>query len=39
MKKIVLICDNCGNTYQSKEGFPKPQLCPKCLLREATNAK
>ena len=34
----TLNCDNCGNTYQSKEGFPKPQLCPKCLLWEADDA-
>ena len=26
----TLNCDRCGECYDSKEGFPSPQLCPKC---------
>lgn len=30
----TLNCDKCGETYYSKEAFPFPQLCLKCLLVE-----
>ncbi len=26
----TLICENCGNTYDSDDRFPHPQLCPTC---------
>ena len=27
-----LSCDNCGNYFTSIEAFPKPHLCPRCLI-------
>lgn len=29
-----LNCEKCGNTFWSKEAFPKPQLCEKCKNRK-----
>ena len=28
----MLNCDNCGDWFESTEAFPKPHLCPKCLI-------
>ena len=25
-------CDNCGNVYESEDGFPERQLCPRCMI-------
>jgi len=30
--KYGLSCDNCGNYFTSIEAFPKPHLCPRCLI-------
>ncbi len=27
----TLTCDKCGEIFYSSDGFPSPQLCPKCL--------
>ena len=28
----MLTCDNCRSAFESKDGFPKQQLCPRCLI-------
>ena len=28
----VLKCDNCGNTFDSREAFPERLLCPRCMI-------
>jgi len=32
--EYTLTCEGCGEAFYSKEAFPSPQLCPKCLLVE-----
>ena len=34
IKHYTLTCEKCEEAYYSKEGFPHPQLCPECLMRD-----
>ena len=34
IEHYTLTCEKCGEAYYSKEGFPHPQICPECLMRE-----
>lgn len=28
----MLKCDNCQSVFESEDGFPERQLCPRCLI-------